>query len=75
MPAQNPYLADLYDKLHETPMQRKLRKIAPLPAGVVFIEWPGMTEDDIRRHFRLIKETGFTCLKGISLCPAPIAAR
>jgi len=22
-----------------------------MPAGVVFIEWPGMTEDDIRGHF------------------------
>jgi beta-galactosidase len=62
------FLRETYDQLHATPMQQKLRKIAPMPVGVVFIEWPGMTEDDMRRHFRLMKELGYTCLKGILLC-------
>lgn len=57
------FLSDLYDRLHETPMQRKLRKLAPMPVGCVFLPWPGMTDDDARAHFRLMKELGFTCLK------------
>ncbi len=57
------FLSDLYDRLHETPMQRKLRKLAPLPVGCVFLPWPGMTDDDARAHFRLMKNLGFTCLK------------
>jgi beta-galactosidase len=61
--------ADLYDRRHDTPLQRKFRRIRPMPVGVVFIEWPGMTEEDIRGHFRLMKELGFTCLKGLMTCP------
>jgi beta-galactosidase len=57
------FLHDLYARIHDTPMQRKLRKLAPMPAGVVFLPWPGMTEDEARHHFRLMKQLGFTCLK------------
>lgn len=63
------FLHDLYDKINETPMQRKLREIAPMPIGAVFIHWPSMTEDDIRRHFRTMRELGFTNLKGIMAAP------
>ena len=69
MAEADPFMTEAYDRLHDTPMQRKFRKIAPVPVGVVFIEWPGMTEDDFRRHFRLMKELGFTCLKGTMLLP------
>ena len=75
MSSHDPFLTELYDRLHETPMQRKLRRIAPMPVGVVFIEWPGMTEDDARAHFRLMKELGFTCLKGLHPCPGTDAAK
>lgn len=61
--ADHDFLVELYDRLNETPMQRKLRHLAPLPAAVVFLPWPGMTEDDARRHFRMMRELGFTCLK------------
>ncbi len=61
--------ADIYDARHDTPLQRKFRRICPMPVGVVFVEWPGMTDEDIRGHFRLMKELGFTCLKGLLLCP------
>ena len=54
---------DLYDSMHDSPMQRKLRKIAPVPYGVVFLPWAGCTEEDMRRHFRMMKELGFTNLK------------
>ncbi|MEI7833665.1 MAG: beta-galactosidase trimerization domain-containing protein, partial [bacterium] len=63
------YLHGLYDRLNETPMQRKFRSMAPMPIGCVFIQWPDMTEEDIRGHFRTIRATGFTCLKGIMVCP------
>ncbi len=63
------YLHDLYDHLNDTPMQRKLRKLAPMPIGCVFIQWPEMDYADIRTHFRTMRELGFTCLKGIMLCP------
>jgi len=67
MAADDPYLTELYERLHDTPMQRKFRRIAPMPAGVVFIQWPGMDWNDMRGHLRLMKELGFTCLKGIML--------
>ncbi len=57
------YLTSLYDKLHDSPMQQKLRQIAPMPFGVVFLPWAGCTEQDMRNHFRMMKQLGFTNLK------------
>lgn len=54
---------DLYDSMHDSPMQQKFRKIAPMPYGVVFLPWAGATEVDLRKHFRMMKELGFTNLK------------
>ena len=65
----DPFLRARYDALHATPMQAKLRAIRPWPAGVVFIERPGMKLDEIRRHFRLMRSLGFNCLKQCELCP------
>jgi beta-galactosidase len=44
-------------------MQRKLRHLAPMPVGCVFLPWPGMTEDEAREQFRTMRRLGFTCLK------------
>lgn len=57
------FLTKLYDKLHDSPMQEKFRKIAPMPFGVVFLPWAGCTEQDMRYHFRMMKKLGFTNLK------------
>lgn len=57
------FLTDLYDSLHDSPMQQKFRKIAPMPFGVVFLPWAGCTEQDMREHFRMMKKLGFTNLK------------
>jgi len=57
------FLHDLYDQLHDSPMQQKIRQIAPMPFGVVFLPWEGCTEEDMRHHFRMMKELGFTNLK------------
>lgn len=44
-------------------MQRKLRKMAPMPVGAVFLPWPGMTEASAREEMRRMKATGITCFK------------
>ncbi|MCB1120258.1 MAG: beta-galactosidase trimerization domain-containing protein [Verrucomicrobiae bacterium] len=59
------FLHQNYDRLHDSPMQEKFRRIAPMPAGVVYIQRPGEGESDIRWHFRTMKELGFNSLKGI----------
>ncbi|BDC49861.1 hypothetical protein F183_A21770 [Bryobacterales bacterium F-183] len=59
----DPFLHDLYDRLHDSPMQRKIRDLAPMPFGVVFLPWKGMTEQEMREHFRLMKKLGFHNLK------------
>ena len=50
-------------------MQRKFREIAPMPFGVVFLPWKGMTEEEMRGHFRTMKKLGFHNLK--QTMPAP----
>ncbi|MEI7766854.1 MAG: beta-galactosidase trimerization domain-containing protein [Phycisphaerae bacterium] len=59
----DPFLHAKIEALHDTALQRKFRKLAPLPVGAVFLPWPGMTEADARQQFRTMKELGFTCLK------------
>lgn len=63
------YLTSLYDKLHDSPMQQKFRQIAPMPFGVVFLPWAGCTEQDMRAHFRMMKQLGFTNLKQTMATP------
>lgn len=63
MPMNGTYFHDLYDALHDSPMQQKLREFAPMPFGVVFLPWKGMKEEEMRTHFRMMRELGFTNLK------------
>ncbi len=63
------YKVDLYDKMHESPVQQKFRKIAPFPVGCVYIQRPGENETEIREHFMTMRELGFTALKQIMNCP------
>ena len=68
MTAQNvddPFLIKKIHELTDTRMQRKLRNMAPMPVGAVFLPWPGMTEEECRAEYRKMKETGFTCLKQV----------
>ncbi|MFP4511042.1 MAG: beta-galactosidase trimerization domain-containing protein [Spirochaetaceae bacterium] len=44
-------------------MQQKIREFAPMPFAVVFLPWKGMTEEEMRTHFRTMRELGFTNLK------------
>ncbi|MFW5860200.1 MAG: beta-galactosidase trimerization domain-containing protein [Planctomycetota bacterium] len=59
------HLHSLYDARHETPMQQKLRTLAPMPVGCVLIAGPEDTEAELRDHLRTMKACGFTCLKGV----------
>ena len=61
--AGDEFLHELYDRLHDSPVQRKFRRLAPMPWGVVFLPWHGMTEQQMREHFRLMKKLGFHNLK------------
>lgn len=61
----DPFLHQRYDSLHDSDRQQALRRIAPMPVGVVFIQHPTMDEDAVRSHFRTMKELGFNCLKGV----------
>ena len=63
------YMVDLYDKLHDSPLQQKFKELRPMPAGVVYIQHPGEGEKEIRAHFRLMKELGFNALKQIQTVP------
>lgn len=68
--AQNdPYLHKLYDSLHDSPMQQKFRKLAPMPAGVVYVQQPNEGEKEMREHFRNMKKLGFNALKQIMPLP------
>ncbi len=63
------FMHEKYDQLHDSPVQQKFRKLAPVPAGVVYIMRPGEGEKEIRQHFRTMKELGFTNLKQIMTIP------
>ncbi len=75
MPLPTDFLHDLYDRLNETPMQRRLRRLAPMPIGAVFIQWPEMTDAEIRGQFRTMKELGYNCLKQIMPCAGTTLAK
>ncbi len=67
--ADDPFLHALYDRLHESPMQQKFRQLAPVPIGVVFLPWKGITEGEMREQFRLMKKLGFENLKQVMSTP------
>lgn len=59
------FLADAYERQHESPIQQKFERIAPMPVGAVYVQRPGEGEEAIRAHFRTMRELGFTALKQI----------
>ena len=63
------FLHDRYDALHDSPMQQKFRRQAPMPAGVVYVQQPDEGEAEIRQHFRTMKRLGFNALKQIMTTP------
>jgi len=67
--SKDEFLRELYIKQHESPVQKKFRKIAPMPAGVVYIQQPTHGEKEMRQHFKLMRELGYNALKQIMACP------
>ena len=65
----DPYLHQRYDALHDSPMQQKFRKLAPMPAGVVYVQQPNEGEKEMRAHFQNMKNLGFNALKQIMPLP------
>jgi beta-galactosidase len=65
----DPFLQQRYDKLHDSPAQQRFRQLAPMPAGVVYIQQPGEGEREMREHFRTMKRLGFNALKQIMPLP------
>lgn len=65
----DPFLHKLYDSLHSSPIQQKFKKMAPMPAGVVYIQHPGEGEAEMRQHFKTMKQLGFNALKQIMSGP------
>jgi beta-galactosidase len=59
----DPFLHRHYDSLNASVFQNKLRRIRPMPFGVVFLPYPGVTEMEIRGHFRTIRSLGFNSIK------------
>jgi len=68
-PEADEFLHSLYDRLHDSPRQRWFRRLAPMPWGVVFLPWRGMTEQQLREHFRMMKRLGFHNLKQVMGTP------
>ena len=63
------FLTELYDRLHDSPFQQSVKKIAPIPCGVVYVQAPEHEEKEVRAHMKLIKSLGFNALKQIMAKP------
>jgi beta-galactosidase len=65
----DPFLQLRHDKLHDSPAQQQFRRLAPMPAGVVYIQQPSEGEREMREHFRTMKRLGFNALRQIMPLP------
>ena len=63
------YLVARYDSLHTSPLQQQFRALAPVPAGVVYLQHPDDGEAEMRAHFRTMKALGYNALKQVFAVP------
>ena len=64
MPApDDPFLHGLYDARGDSRVQRRLRRLCPLPIGTVLIQTSAMDEAGLRQTLRAIRGVGITNLK------------
>jgi beta-galactosidase len=63
----DPYLTDLYWQLNDSPMQQRLRRLRPLPVGVVYYQQRDEGYAEAKREFETIRDLGFTALKQVLL--------
>lgn len=64
---QDPYLTELYWSLNDSPMQQRLRRIRPLPVGVVYYQQRDEGYEEAKKEFETIHDLGFTALKQVLL--------
>lgn len=66
--SHDPYRNDLYQLLHDSPMQQRIRRIEPFPVCVVYWQPASVTSlAQVRMEFQRIHDAGFRCLKDIQL--------
>lgn len=58
----DPFLHQRIDALGDSPMQRKLRHLCPLPVGVVYIQQSEPGKEEIRRELRSIVALGISTI-------------
>jgi beta-galactosidase len=63
----DPYLTELYWSLNDSPMQQRLRRIRPLPVGVVYYQQRDEGYAEAKEEFETIRDLGFTALKQVLL--------
>jgi len=66
---KDPYLLAIYNDLHQSSVQEKFKRLAPIPVGVVYVQQPQEGETAMRNHFKLMKQLGYNCLKQIVTVP------
>lgn len=64
---EDPFLQQRINALSDTPMQRQIRTLRPLPVGVVVWQRVNDSVEDLRRQFRTVHDYGFTALKQMAL--------
>lgn len=71
LPAQDThdYQVELYDQLHGSEKQTYFKEFAPMSVGAVYLQRPGEGEEELRWHFRTMKELGFTSTKQLLTTP------
>ncbi len=65
----DPYLKEVYQSINDSRMQRKIRKLKPFPISVVYWQKKDHSLSEVRDHFRLMNDLGFSGLKGLHVKP------
>lgn len=65
----DPYLEEVYNSINDSKMQRKIRKLKPFPVTVVYWQKEDHTAQKVKENFELMKELGFSGLKGLHVKP------
>lgn len=61
--SDDPFLHRHYDALGDSPLQRKLRRLCPLPVGVVYVQQWEQGEAEMRGELRAIRALGLANLQ------------
>ena len=65
----DPYLKEIYNSINDSKMQQKIRELKPFPVTVVYWQKKNHSAEEVKEHFELMDELGFTGLKGLHVRP------